>query len=374
MKFLQNEKDVLNRYSPELACKLQEQGLINLEREDSPGIALFKEHGAVRLLIPTEFGGFGVSAVEALKYQVALGSLAPSLAIATTMHQYKVATLVEMAKNRDLSALLDKISSGNLLVASGGSEGNTDGNLFYPGVTASDTEDGLLVNGTKRPCCLTWSMDILSVLLLTEEDSKYGGELVNVIVDASDPTIKREKFWNNRILAASESDAVTLNNTRVSDDNVFAVGTPQNSKAFATSAFLWFETLATGSYLGMAGRLIEILMQENKIPRQDIAALDILFDSQLAALEYVALRMDNGDSLSEELLARLLRIRYATQDAITTISSQSVEYLGGLRFVTSEETTLLANSCRGLMFHPPARKVMNNNLQHYRETGSLSLA
>jgi len=374
MKFLAREKTVLQRYSPKLEDNLQQLGLLSLEGENSQCMKIFKQHGAVRLLLPSQYGGNNASALDALFYQLSLGSLAPSLAIATTMHQYKVATLVEMARNRDLSTLLDRVCSQNMLIASGGSEGNTGGNLFYPTMTATDTETGLLINGTKRPCCMTWSMDILSVLLVTDKNSKYEGELVNVIIDASDPSIHRSKFWNNRFLSAAESDAITLVNTEVSDENVFRVGTPNNSKEFATSAFLWFELLATGSYLGMAARLIEILIEEKKASAADITSLDMMYSSQLAALEYVANRMDAGENVSEDLLARILKIRYATQDAIATISTRAMETLGGLGFVKSDEISMLVMSCRGLMFHPPGRKTMQKNLLHYMETGELTLA
>lgn len=374
MKFLKREKQTINKYSPSLIPALSKHELMSLEGTNSPAIDIFKNHGALGLLLPTEYGGMNANAVDALMYQVGLASIAPSLSIATTMHQYKIATLVEMAKNRDISALLNKVGRQNLLIASGGSEGKTGGNLFYPTMTASDTKDGLLINGTKRPCCLTWSMDLLSVLLVTDKESKYAGELVNVIIDASDSSIQRNKFWKNRFLMATESDEITLKNTIVKDENIFRVGTPKDSKPFATSAFLWFELLITGAYLGIASRLIEILIDEKKASNASIAPLDIQFSTQMAALEFVAQCIDKDQGTNEDLLALVLKVRYSTQDTITNIASTATELLGGLTFVTSEETSLLAISCRGLMFHPPSRHNMHEKLINYMETNDMILA
>ncbi|MEJ2418649.1 MAG: hypothetical protein P8Y45_17295 [Exilibacterium sp.] len=53
------------------------------------------------------------------------------------------------------------------------------------------------------------------------------------MIDADDSSIKRERFWTNRILAVTESDSITLENTPVPDGNVFSVGHPKQSKPFA---------------------------------------------------------------------------------------------------------------------------------------------
>ena len=96
MNFLLAERQTLNRFAPGLDDKLSAIGLARLEAPDSGGIDLFRTHGGPGLLIPPQYSGLGATAVEALRFQRALGSRSPSLAVAATMHHFSVATLVTM--------------------------------------------------------------------------------------------------------------------------------------------------------------------------------------------------------------------------------------------------------------------------------------
>src|SRR5262249_14388772 len=94
MKLLERERADLERYLPGLDGLLAETSSTELERPGSPGIKMFRDAGGPALVVPTEYQGLGADPLSAVRIQRALGSRSPSLAVATTMHHFSVASLV----------------------------------------------------------------------------------------------------------------------------------------------------------------------------------------------------------------------------------------------------------------------------------------
>lgn len=361
MPLLQDEYQLIDRFIPGFREQLELNGYHALEQELGLGFSLFKKFSAQSILLPKRYGGMGANAVDAVSFQLALASLAPSLAIGTTMHQYKVVTLAEMNEGGSLTQVLIDVVNNRWLVASGGSEGIPGQSLFNPQMSARDTDSGIVVTGTKKPCSMTWSMDILSVMIKSDDQSRYRGELLNVLIDPNHPSVTRQRFFENSVLQATESDLISLNETPVPEHLIFPLGSLGSVKPFANVAFLWFELLAASSYLGMAGRLLQqtIGIRENAVVQ--LAEMIVSFDTHKFALQQMAFQLDQGDR-SDALLAKVLNVRYSTQAAIASITSGCFELLGGLAFSQSTEGHSLMSCARALCFHPPGKHAMSQNI------------
>src|SRR2546423_455995 len=124
-RVLQHERETLDRFMPGLDAQLAELSLEELEQPGGPGISLFREAGGAGLLIPESSEGLGAGPAEAVEVQRAIGSRAPSLAIATTMHHFSIGTLVELARREEglETLLLQAVARDGRLVASGFAEG-----------------------------------------------------------------------------------------------------------------------------------------------------------------------------------------------------------------------------------------------------------
>src|SRR2546430_15058605 len=94
MSWLQKERAVLERYLPGLDAALTELSFADRERRQGGAIEAFRKAGGPALLIPENHLGLGATAVEAARIQRAIGSRAPSLAVAANMHQYSIATFL----------------------------------------------------------------------------------------------------------------------------------------------------------------------------------------------------------------------------------------------------------------------------------------
>lgn len=344
---------------PSLDAELAALPLADMEKPGNPAIRVFRQCGGSGLVIPIEYGGAGATPLEAVRVQFAVGSRAPSLAIATTMHHFSVATIVEMVAMKIGSGfewmLLEAIAKQKLLVASGFAEGRSGASIMSSFLHVERAKDGFVVSGSKKPCSLAHSMDLLTASMIV---TGRGGEpeLAVAIIPSTTPGIERRPFWTNAILAGAESDEVYLDNVAVQEKLVSYLGSPGQLDALQSRGFLWFELLISASYLGMAAGLAERVIAAGKGGPSERAQLGIEIIGALSALEGIARAMA-GESAEESRheLARALFVRYTVQRAIENATALATELLGGMTFIRSSEPSYMSAAAHCLVFHPPGR-------------------
>jgi alkylation response protein AidB-like acyl-CoA dehydrogenase len=359
-RLLAAERGALEHYLPQLAEALVARPLLELEAADSGAIDAFRDAGGPGLLVPSEYGGAGASPLDAVRVQRAIGSYAPSLAVATTMHHFSVATLVEFAAEEEGMEwmVLEAIAEQRQLLASGFAEGKAGQGVLSPTMTAKPADGGYTVSGRKKPCSLSRSMDLLTASVrLPAEQPDAEGPMAVVLVPADSPGIERKPFWGTNVLAGAESDELILEDVHVPDRLIFRTESddPDRLDSLQTNGFLWFELLIAASYLGMASGLVEQALER----RKDEVVVDALrlateVEGSMSALEGVAGAMMRGER-GEDLLARALLARYSVQDSVSRVACAAAEALGGMGFIRSPEVAYLVAATRALAFHPPSR-------------------
>jgi alkylation response protein AidB-like acyl-CoA dehydrogenase len=357
--WLKRERTTIDRLLPGLDDALADVPLMELEQPPTVGFDAFREAGGPRLLIPAEHLGAGASAVEAIQVQRAIGSRAPSVAVAVTMHHYSIATFMAFLADTPQSnewLLLDAVAEGNLLVASGFAEGRTGRGIQQPTMDARPTATGFVLNGTKKPCSLSQSMDMMTASLLVPSPDGEGQQLAVALIPASSEGIERAPFWSSPILAAAESHAVTLHDVEVPDRLVFRSTSHVGERldVVQISSSVWFELLISAAYVGVASRLVGMVLAADRGTDNERASIVADLESSAAAIEALAHCLE-ADGASEELLVRALLTRYSTQGAIARATAQAVELLGGGAFIGSPEVAYLYAASQCLSFHPPAR-------------------
>jgi alkylation response protein AidB-like acyl-CoA dehydrogenase len=355
LEFLTEDRQILDEFLPGLDEQLTTLSLAELESRDSPAVELFRDAGGPGLVVPTDLKGHGASASQSIRVQRAIGSRSPSLAVATTMHHFSTASLVELLRVEDGLEwmLLQAIAEQRRLLASGFAEGVHGNGVFSPTMQARRVNGKVLVNGSKKPCSLSRSMDVLTAsIALTTDGTSDEPEFAIALIPANAPGVEVSEFWGTSILGGAQSDAVTLTDVSVDPDLVLAVDT---TTSVQTASFLWFELLISASYLGMASALVERVLTAGKGDATARAAMAADIESALASLCADAQRMQEGER-SERLLAQALLHRYAAQEAINRSVSAAVEQLGGMAFIRGDEVSYFASASRALAFHPPQRQ------------------
>lgn len=376
MRFLDRERTTLAKLLPDLDAALRGVPLPQLERPGSPGIRLFRDSGGPGLLVPESHHGRGATALDAVRVQRAIGSRSPSLAVATTMHHFSMATLVGLGESGDGLEwmLLEGVATTNRIIASGFAEGRSGSGILEPTMTATVTGDGVVLSGVKRPCSLAASMDLLTASVMVPRGDGEGRELAVALVPAESEGLSVSPFWSSTFLGGAESDQVTLDAVRVPPELLVRTGSSAGQRLddVQTAGLIWFELLMTGSYLGVASALVERVLLSDRIPEHERVRLLVETEAAAAAVEGLARRVDEG-SVEESVLAESLYVRYGVQDAIARVVPRAVELLGGLAFMTSDEVGYLAACANGLALHPPSRSRMTAPLAGYLADGPLTI-
>ncbi|NNA92265.1 acyl-CoA dehydrogenase family protein [Pseudomonas gessardii] len=344
-----------------MALCLETTSLLDFERGESQRLAdMLQRVGQPALTIAKELGGAGASALSMAQLHTWVGAHCPSLAIMMTMHHHTVAGM--MAARHffpDIQGLLGLIARDNLLVASGFAEGRTNTHISESTMAVEKTLDGYLVNGSKKPCTMTHHFDVITfgVNYLDPQGQTQIGIGVGF---AEDPSIERKKFWSVPYLQAADSHEVTFNNLLVPeammcfstaiDDQLDDAQQGTGNHLFA----IWFQLLASASYLGMASALAARALAGNKGSPDDRALLLIDQQGATMALRGLAASIDDNRFLRSDL-ARAQATRFSIQEAVNRISTRAFEILGGMAFMSSEDVAYLRVATGLLAFHPTSR-------------------
>ncbi|WP_424217659.1 acyl-CoA dehydrogenase (plasmid) [Streptomyces sp. BI20] len=363
MRALDAARQTCERRLPGLLDALGAFPLEELERPGSPAIELFRSHGGPALVIPTTYSGIGASPLEAVRVTRALGAVSPSLAVATTMHHFSVATLFSLADSLRSGgvewALLEGIVERNLLVASGFAEGRPGRGILSPTMEARPDEGGkgYRVNGAKKPCSLSASMDLLTAsVVLPGPDGPGTGDTAVLLVPREAEGLSVRPFWSGWALAGAESDEVRLTDVLVDEQQLMrtTAGDEGESDELQTVGLIWFEMLITASYLGIASALAERVTSAGRGSVADRARLLTRLETATLLLEGIARSIQDGERDNAALAAALVA-RYGAQDAIGDTVRTAVELLGGMAFIGGGDIGYLAAASHGVSFHPPSR-------------------
>ncbi len=363
MGFLKRERETLEKLLPGLDAALAGIPLLEMERPGNPSIATFRHHGGPGLLFPARFAGRGASPVQAVRAQRAIACRAPSLAVATTMHHFTIASLMEI--NPEDPGLegetLESVARRNLYIASGFAEG-TGASIQTSALSVEPGPDGIVFNGSKKPCSLSQSMDLFAFSAPALKGMDAG--LAAAIIPADTPGIERRPFWQSPILAGAESDEVILRNVCVPEDAFLPLGGSGRMNAVQDRGFIWFELLITACYVGIVSALVERVLLSHRGDASERVSLATEVEGAMSALEGIARGMDAGERGNDEL-ARILLVRYSVQGAVEHAASLAVELLGGLAFIRSPEVSYLYSASRVLSLHPPTRLQAGKRLDEH---------
>ena len=366
MSFTEKYLAALNAKLPGLADDLAKIGQRELETESTRGLNSFRTHGGPGLLVPERHGGPGATALEAVHCGRALGALAPSLAVATTMHNFSVAALVSVEEYFEGFEwmILDAIANDRLLISSAFAEGISGKGFLTPTMQARKSGSNWIVSGSKKPCSLSRSMDLMSAsVALSDGDERVGIGII--VIPASMEGITTKPFWDAYVLRGAESEEVILTDVEVPDELVMKPEEESASismEALEAKALIWFTLLISAVYIGMASTIVDQLLQAKKGTAENRAAAASELEAATLALERVAAVVD-GNNAALESLPQALIARYAAQSAIRRSVDTAVESLGGMQYIKNPVIGYLASAVHALAFHPPSRISMAEQLE-----------
>ncbi|BAX97801.1 putative oxidoreductase [Mycobacteroides stephanolepidis] len=370
--------EIAEKLLPGMLDALSEKTLQELEVPGSPGIEIFRKFNGPALVIPTTHSGAGASPIETVAVMRAIATKSPSLAVATAMHHFSVATLFTLADSLQSSgfewAMLEVIASQRLLVSSAFAEGVPGQSVVSPVVSARHADGGVVINGSKKPCSLSRSMDFVSLSMAVPPSEGKEPDTLFALIPAQTDGVSVHPFWGTPVLGGAESDEVRF--TEVFVDEQLTVPANNNGGALdllQTIGFVWFELLITSCYLGAATALVERVYEGARSSTSVRADLSVRLETATLLLERVALHLQH-EQVTERSLVSALHARYGAQDAIREVAAKAVEALGGIGFISTSDVAYLSATCQCAAFHPPSRLSMSDALAEAAVGGPLRLS
>jgi alkylation response protein AidB-like acyl-CoA dehydrogenase len=292
------------------------------------------------------------------------------MTVATMMHHFSLGTLFAVAEAAGGDSglediLLKRVVEERMLVASGFAEGRSNQGILTPTMSAEAVEGGFLINGSKKPCSLSRSMDLLtaSVAMPMPDGSTEMGLLM---LPADTPGVSIHPFWSTFALGGAESHEVRLTDVLVSPEHIIQPDPDfaEQMENLTTVGLIWFQMTVCATYVGIASALVEKVIERSRGSMSDRAAVAMRIESAAALTEGLARRIMDGETDNDTLAAALVT-RFAVQDVVAATVAQAVELLGGMAYIGSSDVAYLAAAAHGIAFHPPSRSSMAGGMIDY---------
>ena len=247
--------------------------------------------GYLKIAVPKELGGHGMSLADVCREQRRLAYRAPATALATNMHLYWTGVAADMRKMGDASLewILREAAAGEVFAAGHGEAGN-DLPLFLSTAKAERADGGYKFWGHKTFGSLTPVWTRLGLHAMNAADPG-GPKIVHAFLprDAKGYTIK--ETWDTLGMRATRSDDTLLDGAFIPDKYVARVVPAGTADLFVLSIFGWAEPTFGSIYLGLAERA------------RDIAAAGVKKRTSLALTRSMAYHPEVQRCFSEMQLA-----------------------------------------------------------------------
>lgn len=214
--------------------------------------------GFLKIAVPEQFGGRGLSLADVCREQRRLAYRAPATALATNMHLYWTGVAADMRKAGDSSLewILREAAAGEVFAAGHGEAGN-DLPLFLSTAKAERADGGYRFWGHKIFGSLTPVWTRLGLHAMDASDPQ-APKIVHAFLprDAKNYSIK--ETWDTLGMRATRSDDTLLDGAFVPDRYIARVLPAGTADLFVLSIFGWAEPTFASIYLGLAERARDV--------------------------------------------------------------------------------------------------------------------
>ncbi|AWB82513.1 acyl-CoA dehydrogenase [Corynebacterium yudongzhengii] len=326
-----------------------------------------KNAGYLRMLVPEEFGGHGLSLKEATRAQRRLAGAAPATALGINMHQVIVALAYTLwlRGRSELNWVFDAAVDGEIF-AFGISEAGNDAVLFDSVTTAEKVYGGgYRLTGTKIFTSLSPVWSKLLVHARTPDDQLAFG-----FIDRQDEGVEIRNDWDTLGMRATQSCTTHLNEVFLPEKKIGThapLGPNMNPLVFGI--FGPFELLLASVYTGIGERAVELASEivaqrmsrakqqpyaQDPDIRFQIAEAGILTDGSVLQLDKLA---DDVDHLFEvdhgtKWLLHFSGVKHRCVEAAKEAVEIALRTTGGAQYFRSSELQRLYRDVIAGIYHP----------------------
>lgn len=323
--------------------------------------------GYLKMAVPKELGGHGMSLADVCNEQRRLAYRAPATALATNMHLYWTGVAADLRKMGDASLewMLREAAAGEVFAAGHGEAGN-DLPLFLSTAKAERADGGYKFWGHKTFGSLTPVWTRLG-LHATNAADPGGPKIVHAFLprDAKGYTIK--ETWDTLGMRATRSDDTLLDGAFVPDKYVARVLPAGTADLFVLAIFGWAEPTFASIYLGLAERARDIAaagvkkrtslaltrsMAYHPEVQRCFSEMQLALEAAGAQVDRVAQDWSTGLDHGAQWPMKLVAAKHNAVEAAKKVVDLAMAVSGGGGMFKSNELERLYRDARCGGFHP----------------------
>lgn len=327
-----------------------------------------RQIGYLKMAIPTDLGGYGITLAEVCKQQRKLARLSPATAIATNMHLYWTGVAADMRRLGDnsLEWLLKEAAAGEVFAAGHGERGNDLG-IFLSTAQAERVEGGYKFTGRKMFGSLTpvWTRMGLHAMDTTSDPDNP--TVVHAFMPRDTAGYRIDETWDTLGMRATRSDDTVFEGAIVPDRYIARVVPAGVADLFLLAIFAWAQPTFGGVYLGIADRARELAVADAHKktslgltrsmayhPGIQNAMAEVVFatESASAHVEKVAQQWSDGYDHGEAWPLHLVAAKHNAVEAAKLAVDRAMSISGGAGMFRGNELERLYRDVRAGGFHP----------------------
>ena len=336
-----------------------------------------KQAGYLKMPIPREFGGLGMSLAEVCREQRRLAYRAPATALATNMHLYWMGVAADLYRFGDASLpwMLEEGARGEVFAAGHGEPGN-DLPLLYSTAKAERVDGGYRFYGRKSFGSLSPVWTRLGVHAMDTSDPA-NPKVVHAFMTRDTPGYTIDEVWDTVGMRATASQDTVLDGAFVPDQYVGRVVPPDFAGAdlFVLAIFAWAEPTFGHIYLGLAKRAFDLsiasvrtktsVAQVNRTMayhpevQHAVAEMVLALDGATAHVERIADDWSNGVDHGGLWPSKLVSAKFHAVDAARQIVDRAFDISGGFGISKRGELERLYRDMRCGSIHPANRLLVH---------------
>jgi alkylation response protein AidB-like acyl-CoA dehydrogenase len=327
--------------------------------------------GYLRLAVPTDLGGLGLSVEAAAREQRRLAYWAPATALAVNMHLYWTGAAVSVYATGDHSFkwLLDAASDGAVFAAGHGERGNDVG--LDDSVTSAvpQSDGGYAFTGRKTFTSLSPVWTKLGLHGRDDSDPDHP-KIVHAFIDRDAPGVSVERTWDALGMRATGSEDTVLAGAVAAADQVAAVvPVGQPPPPLVDGIFQWYLPMVANVYFGVARRALDLAILTSRerqslafpgqthahkasIQRQ-VAESEIALDAVWSVLEKATHDLVAGADYGAWWLPRLFGAKEFATATARRVVDVAVQIVGAASVSRRHELERLYRDVRTGTLHPP---------------------
>jgi alkylation response protein AidB-like acyl-CoA dehydrogenase len=317
---------------------------------------LLKEHNVFSALVPTAYGGGGVTHSEMCGFIRGVGRACPPTALTLAMHSHLVsAAVANDLAGRPGRALLDKVSSGDLILVSTGANDWLESNG-----SAERVDGGYKVSAVK-PFASGSPKGNVMVTSVAFDDPIEGPQVLHFPLPLSAEGVTLLGDWQTMGMRATGSQTIRIEGAFVPDAAV-AMKRPLGGFHPAFSVILSVAMpLIMSAYVGAAEAAVDIAMSKARKDSEMSHILagelvNLLTTAQIALDDMIRLCNNFDFQPTEQQASDVLVRKTLCATHVIATANKAMEVAGGSSFFRKSAIERLFRDMQGSRFHPLPEK------------------